>query len=390
MGRAKQEAAAGIAFTIERATLGEAIGAVTKAVSSKNTIPILTNVLLKAEGDHLFVAGTNLDQQLTITVPADIEQGGTFTVNAAALHELARRVAPDAPVKFKVEEGKHAAVVTSGRSRFSLPTLPVEDFPELYSVRAKDGAALHTIEIVGSILADLIDRVDFAISSEETRWYLNGVYAHTVDRGGETVLRFVATDGHRLARVDTTHATRLEFSERGVIIPTKAIQLIASLARDAGDGKVTLEISPTLISIAAPGASIISKLIDHTFPDYVRVIPTVFAREVNTATIALAQAARRVAALSLERGRRVKLDFQAAHVAITLDNGEGGTAADEVDIELTGEPLAIGFNSNYLAEILSHAGGDTVRIQLGADQGQPAVISDKSGDGLYVLMPMRI
>jgi len=378
----------GIAFTIDRADFLQATAAALQVVETKTTIPILTNFLLRTEAETLVVTGTNLDTATTARAPADVTGTGGVAVQAKALHDILRKLPAGSRVSVSLDATTMRTTVAAGRSRFQLPSLPAEDFPEFNTGRG-DGFR-HRFEVAGSILGNMIARCHFAISSEETRYYLNGIYCHVVEAEGATTLRFVATDGHRLARIDATKAEGLEADMPGIIIPRKMVDAIRKLAEGADAAAVEIEVAANLVRATAGNISIVSKLIDGTFPDYARVIPTHFEREAVAPTIALIEAVDRVSTLSMEKVRGVKLEFHEDKLAITLRNPADGEAYDELDIELTGAPLITGCNAKYLAEILAQTGGDTVRIKLGADATQALVIGDKLAEGLFVLMPLRI
>lgn len=375
-----------LAFTVDRAELLQATAAALQVVETKTTIPILTNFLLRAEAGGLVVTGTNLDQWTAAQAPADVTAIGAVAVQAKPFHDVITKLPKGARVSVAADPKTGRTTVSSGRSRFQLPSLPVEDFP------GQDGGSRfeHKFDVAGSILASMITRCHFAISSEETRYYLNGIYCHVVEAEGALTLRFVATDGHRLARIDATKAEGIDLDMPGIIIPRKMVDAIRKLAADADTAIVEIEVSPSLIRASTGRISITSKLIDGTYPDYARAVPTDFAREAVAPTLALIEAVDRVSTLSLEKMRGVKLDFQADKLAVTIRNPNDGEAYDELDIELDGAPLIIGCNAKYLAEILAQTGGDTVRIKLGADTTQALVIGDKLAESLFVLMPMRV
>lgn len=380
-----------LALTAERGPLLDALKNALRAVAPKTTTPILGNYLLTARAGELQITGTNLDQEATATVPADVATEGAATVQADALKRIVEKLPAGAIVKFEtVPDGR--VLVSAGRSKFHLPTLSPDDFPIF---KAGEGEHAFEFEAAGSIVADILRRQKFAISSEETRFYLCGTYMHAVDnpRGEGLILRSVSTDGHRLARIDSPRMSGLSREMPGVIVPSKTVDMIEGLGKDAGEAPLTFEVTTRTIRISAGNVSIASKLIDGTFPDYVRVIPTQFAREANAPTLALIETVARVGTMSKDdKSRRVKCTFSDDRLTIQYNNNsDGSEAVDELDIEMTGEtPFNIGFNSGYLAEILAQIGSDTVRIRLGQDAGQALVVEDKTAEGLFVLMPMRI
>lgn len=374
-----------LSLTIERKALLPTLATAVQAVESRVTIPILNHVLLTAVDDTLSITGTNLDQETSCKAPADIGEPGSITLEAHRLHDIVRKLPTDAIIAIKGLENGQASV-SAGRSKFKMPTYPISDFPT-FTV----GDFWHRFELAGSILASMLGRLQFAMGTEETRYYLMGVYTHVVAVDGEPTLRMVATCGHFLGRLDTQRATGLDLSMPGVIIPRKAVEIFKRLAADADAAPVTVELSQTKIRLSAGDKAVASKLIDGTYPNYEAVIPKDFRRTATAPTAALIEALGRVATLSGEKVRGVKLAFGPESVEISLRNAdEGSEAQDSLDIELDGPPLEIGFNSKYLAEILGQTGGDTVKIRLGQDSTHPAVISDKVAEGLFVLMPLRI
>ncbi|GEP11790.1 DNA polymerase III subunit beta [Methylobacterium gnaphalii] len=380
----------GFALSIERAPLLAALKRTLKAVERRNTIPILSNALLRADGDTLTVTGTDLDIEVTARVPAAVSGGGALTVPLTPLEAIVSKFEANNTVSLNYDEKTGRLVVKSGRSKFQFGTLPASDFPELTGAHHGEPGAFR-LTLAGKVLADMISRCAFAISNEETRYYLNGIYTHVVTIDGEPTLRFVATTGHQLARIDSTHAQGLDPLMPGIIIPRKAVAIFGALGADTGDGDVELIVTRSKIRASAGTTSIVSKLIDGTFPDYQRVIPTQFQNEARAPTLALIEALGRVATLSGEKVRGVKLQFSENLLGITLRNHDiESEASDELDIEFEGTPFEIGFNSRYLAEILDHSGSDVTTLHLGADNTAPIVIGDRLAEGLYVLMPLRI
>lgn len=379
---------------IERAALMQALNAAIGAVSSKSTIPVLTHFLLDAEGDSLVVTGTNLDTQTTVVAPAQVTTPGRITVPAKALHEIVRRTREGAEISIEVDPIKLRTVVAAGRSRFTLPSYAAEDFPKFTDNGSTDiGEFSQSFEIAGSILSNMIGKCWFAISTEETRYYLNGIYCHALEVDGVPTLRFVATDGKKLARIDTARASGLTLNDPGVIFPRKTVELIKKAADEAGEAMVTIEHSQRVMRATVGSVAIISKLIEGTFPDYVRVIPTSFAREAVAPTVGLIESVLRVSPLAAEdnaRNRGVKLEFEEGQLKISAHDVDGSDARDELDIDLEGEPLTIGFAARFLSDTLAQVGSDTVRIKLGTDATQPAVIGDKLAEALFVLMPYRV
>jgi DNA polymerase-3 subunit beta len=369
--------------TLERAALLKSLGHVHRVVERRNTIPILSNVLLRAEGGVVELKATDLDIEIVETSPAEVGMAGSTTVAAHTLYDIVRKLPDGAQVSL--ERGGEATqlVVRSGRSRFALQTLPPSDFPDLAA-----GEFPHRFELKAADLRRLIEKTQFAISTEETRYYLNGIYLHTLEVEGETRIRAVATDGHRLARVELA-APEGSAGMPGVILPRKTVGEIQKLLED-GDAAIIVELSPAKVRLTVGPVVLTSKLIDGTFPDYARVIPSGNDKRLVVERGDFAAAVDRVSTISSERGRAVKLSLNDGRLVLTVTNPDSGTATEEIEVDYDAEPLDIGFNSRYLLDIAAQLDGDTALLRL-ADPGSPTLVQDREGAAaLYVLMPMRV
>jgi DNA polymerase-3 subunit beta len=349
---------------ISRADLARVLTNVGRVVEARNTIPILSNVLLSASDGKLQVTGTDLDIVATDSAPADVTTPGALCVDAKLLSDIAKKAGGD----VTLSEDKGQLIVTSGRSRFALGTLPAGDFPTL-----DGGKFTATFDIdLGALFAP----VAFSISTEETRYYLNGIFLHVVD--GKIVA--VATDGHRLSR-HIGPSTEDKFV--GIIVPRKTVGLIPK-------GTVSLSVSESKIRVEAGEFSLTSKLIDGTFPDYPRVIPQNNDKLVTVDRDAFMKAADRVATVSSEKGKAVRLSVAPGSVAFHVSNPDSGSASDEVEAEYSGEPIEIGFNSQYILEIFGVLPSGPVVLAL-SEPGSPGLLTSVGFEGLtLVLMPMRI
>lgn len=347
-------------LTIQRTDLVRTLSHATKAVESRNTIPILANVLLQAEGGKLTVTATDLDIQISSTAPAEGEL--STTVDAKRLSDIARRLSGDV---VTITHADDKLVVKSGRSRFTLPTLPVEDFPHLDAGELGEPFQLD--------FAALVAPVKFAISSEQTRYYLCGVHLHSTAEGG---IRAVATDGHRLAHNTASGVPAIP----AVIVPAKTVGLVPA-------GVVEVGLSKNTVRFATADTVIVSKLIDATYPDYQRVIPKGNDKTVTVDRKNLANAVARASIVSSERSRAAKFTVAGDNIAIDV-NATDGTAHEDVPVEYSGEPVEIGFNSQYMADILAAVPGEEIRMSL-ADGGTPAIFQG-TGDVLALCMPMRV
>jgi DNA polymerase III subunit beta len=369
--------------TVERAALLRSLGHVHRVVERRNTIPILSNVLLRAEDGGLRLKATDLDIEVTETIPADVSQPGSTTVPAHVIYDIVRKLPDGAQVSLEMTGDMGQMQIRSGRSRFLLQSLPESDFPDLAA-----GELPHRFTLPAGDLKRLIDKTQFAISTEETRYYLNGIYFHTLETGGQTVLRAVATDGHRLARVELAAPAGSE-GMPGVIVPRKAVAEIQKLVESADEG-VLVELSSAKVRLTFGGVVLTSKLIDGTFPDYQRVIPSGNDKLLTVEREDFAKAVDRVSTISSERGRAVKLAINDGRLTLSVNNPDSGSATEEIEVDYDSTPIDIGFNARYLLDITGQLDGDTALFKL-ADPGSPTVIQDREGAAaLYVLMPMRV
>lgn len=377
------ESALTMRTTIERSNLLKSLNHVHRVVERRNTIPILSNVLLRAEGNRLQFKATDLDLEVFESVAANIEQAGATTVPAHMLYDIVRKLPEGSEVMLSVDPEASSLRIHAGRTRFSLQMLPEGDFPDITA-----GEFTHEFTIGAGELAGLIEHTQFAISTEETRYYLNGIYLHTVDEDGKTMLRAVATDGHRLARTQLA-APGGSQGMPGVIVPRKAVSEIQKLIEDP-EGEVNIELSETKIRITVGTVVLTSKLIDGTFPDYNRVIPAANEKELVMDRAAFASAVDRVSTISSERGRAVKLQLSEGQLVLTVNNPDSGSATEELPVAYSSDALEIGFNSRYLLDITNQLSGEETTFML-ADPGSPTLIRDSVDSGaIYVLMPMRV
>jgi DNA polymerase-3 subunit beta len=372
--------------TIERAKLLRCLSHVQSVVERRNTIPILSNVLIEASSDgHVRIMATDLDLQVVESLEAvSVEQPGAITVSAHLLFDIARKLPDGSQVSLETADNRMA--VKAGRSRFSLPTLPRDDFPVIV-----EGDLPTSFELSARVLAELIDRTRFAISTEETRYYLNGIFLHVSD-DEQPVLKAAATDGHRLARFTLARPEGAE-GMPDVIVPRKAVGELRKLLEEALDGNVEIDLSPSKIRFTLGGEGgvvLTSKLIDGTFPDYSRVIPTGNDKLLRLDPKSFYEGVDRVATIATEKTRAVKMGLETDKVTLSVTSPDNGTAAEEVPADYASEAFEIGFNANYLKDILGQIDGDTVEMHL-ADAGAPTLIrQNEKSPALYVLMPMRV
>lgn len=372
--------------TIERATLLRCLSHVQSVVERRNTIPILSNVLIDADaGGSVRVMATDLDLQVVETMSASsVDQPGAITVSAHLLFDIARKLPEGSQVSLTTSENR--LEVKAGRSNFKLPTLPRDDFPVIV-----EGDLPTSFEVPARLLAELIDRTRFAISTEETRYYLNGIFLHVTDED-EPLLKAAATDGHRLARF-TIPRPEGAAGMPDVIVPRKAVGELRKLLEEALDGNVLIDLSASKIRFTLGGEGgvvLTSKLIDGTFPDYSRVIPTANDKLLKVDPKLFFSGVDRVATIATEKTRAVKIGLDNDRVTLSVTSPDNGTAAEELMADYKAEGLEIGFNANYLKDILGQIDSDTVELHL-ADAGAPTLIREnEKARALYVLMPMRV
>jgi DNA polymerase-3 subunit beta len=368
---------------IERSNLLKTLGHVHRVVERRNTIPILSNVLVKTENGALRLKATDLDLEITETVAANGEQEGATTVPAHLLYDIVRKLADGSEVKLATNADGNQMTVTSGRSNFRLQCLPESDFPDITA-----GTFSHSFKLKGSALGRLVERTQFAISTEETRYYLNGIFLHTIESDGALRLRAVATDGHRLARAEMEAPAGSE-GMPGIIIPRKTVGELQKLL-DGGEDEILVELSDSKIRFTIGPIVMTSKLIDGTFPDYQRVIPQNNDKELTLDRQSFSAAVDRVSTISSERGRAVKLAVATGQLTLTVNSPDAGTATEELAVGYEADDIEIGFNARYLLDITGQLAGDTAVFML-ADPGSPTLIKDGGDDGtLYVLMPLRV
>ena len=372
--------------TIERAALLRCLSHVQSVVERRNTIPILSNVLIEADGDAgLKVMATDLDLQVVEHMEAaSVENPGAVTVSAHLLFDIARKLPEGSQVSLETAENRMD--VKAGRARFKLPTLPRDDFPTIV-----EGDLPTQFSLPAKTLAELIDRTRFAISTEETRYYLNGIFLHVSD-DDTPVLKAAATDGHRLARFTLPRPDGAE-GMPDVIVPRKAVAELRKLLEEALDADVVIDLSASKIRFTLGGAGgvvLTSKLIDGTFPDYSRVIPTGNDKLLKLDPRSFYEGVDRVATIATEKTRAVKMGLEKDRVVLTVTSPDNGTAAEELSAEYGAEGFEIGFNAGYLKDILGQIDSDVVELHL-ADAGAPTLIrKDDKSPALYVLMPMRV
>ena len=370
-------------MSIERGTLLKALSQAQSVVERRNTIPILANVLIEADAGQVSFRATDLDIEVVDRAPAMVERPGATTVSAVMLHEIIRKLPDGALVNLTEDSATGRLTIAAGRSTFSLATLPREDFP----VMATSEYACN-FSAPAPVLRRLFDKAKFAISTEETRYYLNGVYMHVATGDSGPVLRCVATDGHRLARIDAPLPEGAA-SMAGVIVPRKTVGELRKLLDD-DEATIAVSVSETKVRFATPAVTLTSKVIDGTFPDYTRVIPTGNTRRLEVDASEFAKAVDRVATVSSERSRAVKLSLDEDRLILSVNAPNSGAAEEELAVAYADERLEIGFNAKYLLEIASQVDRENA-VFLFNSSGDPTLMREGNDmSAVYVVMPMRV
>ncbi len=370
-------------ISLERAALMKCLAHVQSVVERRNTIPILSNLLLQAEDGKLSVTATDLDIEVVETLPASVSQEGATTAPAHVLYDIVRKLPDGAEVSLHHDASAERLEISAGRSRFSLACLPKDDFPSMTA-----GDLPHRFTLPAATLKRLVDKTRFAISTEETRYYLNGIFLHCQGEGGSARLIGVATDGHRLAKYETAAPAGAE-SMPDIIFPRKAVGEIRKLIDDE-DGEIQIAVSDLKIRCSFGGTILTSKLIDGTFPDYKRVIPSGNDKQMKVDGKVFMAAVDRVSTVSSEKSRAVKMTLDGTTLSLAVNSPDAGSASEELEVDYNADLLVIGFNARYLMEITGQVDGDTALFEL-QDAGSPTIArQDGDDDALYVLMPMRV
>jgi DNA polymerase-3 subunit beta len=348
-------------------------------VERRNTMPILANVLFESVKGSIRVTATDLEVGVRGEIEGDVTREGTVTVNAKKIYEIIREV-PNEQVQLKRLENDWVEI-RSGKSVFKIVGMDAKEFPQFPKF---DGSALSTTP--ASTMREMIERTLFSVSTDETRYSLNGVF---IEQGDGTNVRMVATDGHRLAFEEkSVGAFGLA---KGVILPRKGLAELKKLLESGTEGAVSLGFKENMALVTKDKIELFMRLIDGDFPDYTKVIPKGNPNIVKLEHDELLQALRRVSILSSERYKGIRMEFTDGKVAISANNPDLGEAIEEIEAEYKGKPMSIGFNARYLIDVLGVLGGDgEIDIEL-KDELSPSVIRKAGVDSyLYVLMPMRL
>lgn len=378
-----QSKQAPVQFVIERSHLLKSLGHVQSVVEKRGTIAVLSNVKIDARTDSVSFTATDMDIAVVEKCTASISKNGSMTVAAHTFYDIVRKLPEGAQVEIATSADGGKVSIKSGQSRFSLACLPVDDFPVM-----TEGEFAHNFSLKSAECLSIVEKPSFAISTEETRYYLNGIYLHPAGNGDGKVLRAVATDGHRLARIEVALPAGAD-GMPGVIIPRKAIYELRKLLEE-GEGDVQVSVSDTKIRFIYNNAVLVSKLIDGNFPDYERVIPVNNDKIMEVDCKLFTTAVDRVSVISSEKSRAVKFQLESGKLTLSASSPEHGTATEEIDVTYSAAKIEVGFNSRYLLDMMQQIEGDTAQFLLN-DGASPAIVRDTADVGaLYVIMPMRV
>lgn len=374
-------------LNIQKSVLFKALNHIQGVVEKRNTIPILSNVLLTAHDGKLALTATDLDIEIVETVEAETMSNGSVTVPAHTFYEIVRKLPDTIPVHLHFHSDNDRIEVKAGKSNFTLPCLPKDDFPLMTTGDTGTDFKMSTAD-----LKLILDKNKFAISQEETRYYLGGIYFHHVPQdetpNGVGQICGVATDGHRLSKIALIAPSNSE-NIPDVIIPRKTVYELRKLLDDV-DNDIEINVTETKIRFFTNSIQLTSKLIDGTFPNYKSVIPAKNDKIVKTNTKDFINAVDRVATVSLDKVKIVKLTITSGKAVFNVESAELGSALEEVDVDYEGTEITTGFNARYLLDILTQIDTATTFIKFGENNAPIVITDDDSDTGLFVLMPMRI
>lgn len=370
-----------IKLTIERGLLLKALSHMQSVVERRQTIPILSNVLIETSKDEVLLRATDNEIEITEKIPASVENQGSVTIPAHKLYDIVKKLPDGSQLQMTSLEESSQVSLVSGRAKFALASLPAEGFPTMMQENTP-----FAFKVSSKQLVELIAKTGFAVSMEETRYNLNGIYMHE-KTGSEPTLTAVATDGHRLACAGVPLPAGAQ-GMPGIIIPRKTINELSKLATEI-DEEIDVALSTNQIRFSIGDIVLSSRLIDGTYPEYEKVIPVNNDKKLQADAQTLTDVIERVSVVS-EKSRGIKLSLQPGLLQVFAASADEGSAEDEMDAVYDNEPLEIGFNYRYLLDILTQVKGENVQIML-QDGTSPVILQDEADKAaLYVLMPMRV
>jgi len=370
-------------FTVEKEVFLKGLGRVQGIVEKRNTIPILSNVLIEGNDGEIHLTATDLEVGMRATYPATVKIPGKVTVSAKKIHEIIKEL-PEKEISFLSKDNSWIEI-RCGKSIFNIVGLSADEFP--YFPKAEDG---NFFPIKSNLLKEMIEKTFFSISTDESKYNLNGIYFKTIEENGKNLLRMVATDGHRLATIQREiKNTKIDQLEKGVIFPRKGIFELKKIA-DEGDTEISMGFMDNNAVVKKEQTIVVMRLVDGEFPDYNRVIPKNNDLNIQISQDIFLHALRRMSILSSEKSRGVKIILKNGLMEVSSSNPELGDAREDIEVVYEGPEVTIGFNARYLIDILQAQGGDQVILQI-KDNLSPGLIRAKGDDDfLAVVMPMRL
>jgi len=376
-------------LSIPKGELQKGLGRIQSIVEKRNSMPILANVLLSAHvGDSkndddasLELAATDLEVGIRSIQPAHVSKEGDLTVSAKKLYEIVREL-PDEDIHLEATANSYLSL-RCARAKFTLAGTTAEEYPTLPSFQPE-----QTVPVHAAVLSSMIERTMYSASLDETRYNLNGVYLEVLPDSGK--IRMVATDGHRLAMVDRALGEESSALASGVIIPRKGLSELKRLVDEEDADEIELAFEGNSGLARKGGVTLVMRLIEGEFPNYDQVVPKRVERHITLPTDGFAQALRRVALLSSERSRAVRIEITDRQLTISSSNPDVGDASEELDIDFAGDPVSIGFNARYLMDALTAIHAKEVRLGLQDDVSPAQLVPIDDEDTLAVVMPMRI
>ena len=370
-------------FIVTKSDIFKTLTHLQSIVSKKNTLPILSNILIEAQNSSLTLSSTDMDISIKETISCNIIEKGSTTLNAQIMFDIIKKLPDTSEIEFISNDGK-ILTIRSNVSKFSLSCLPKDEFP-LIDTETSNG---KKINIESQTIFNLINKTKFAISNEETRYFLNGLYFNIVTSENVSNLTFVGTDGHRLA-TSTSLINKTINEIPGVIIPKKTINELSKLLSENTEN-IEIDISLNKIIFYIDKLILISKLIDGNFPDYNRVIPKNNNNHLTINRLNLLSAVDRVSTISNEKSPSIKFKLLKNLVNLSSINNENSTATEDIEASYNGDDIEIGFNSRYIMDILDNLEENDVKISFN-DNSSPIIIKEKiNTENVYVLMPMRV
>ncbi len=369
-------------ITVSKANLVKTLSHLYRIVEKKSNIPLLSNVKIEA-GDNLKFTAINTDLEIIEIIEGNINERGDITVPVHVMHDIVRKLPEDKDIEIKTTSDASNVIIKAGNSEFTLPALPTTDFPVMTTTTMP-----YKFKLTTSDLIKLIDKTQFAVSTEETRYFLNGIFFETLDKDGKKMLRAVATDGHRLAKQDVLCPAGAEDMQK-IIIPRKVIAELRNQLNDTSDD-ISIETSETKARFSFGNTTITSNLVDGKFPDYAKVIPVDNNKEMEVDCKLFSEAVDRVSSVSYEKSKAIKLKISKSKLTLLASTPDAGSAVEDIDADYDNESMEIAFNSRYVLDIATQIEGKFMKFIM-SDASSPVIIKEIDDDSaIYVLMPMRV